>query len=32
MSAGIPEELASIVTAIEDDIIFGRLPPGLRLV
>ena len=32
MSSGLPEERASIVTAIEDDIIFGRLPPGLRLV
>jgi DNA-binding GntR family transcriptional regulator len=32
MSPDIPEELAGIVTAIEDDIIFGRLPPGQRLV
>jgi DNA-binding GntR family transcriptional regulator len=32
MSTGRPEELAGIVTAIEDDIIFGRLAPGLRLV
>jgi DNA-binding GntR family transcriptional regulator len=32
MSTGLPEDLATIVTAIEDDIIFGRLPPGLRLV
>jgi len=32
MTADLPEELAGIVTAIEDDIIFGRLPPGLRLV
>jgi DNA-binding GntR family transcriptional regulator len=26
------DELASIVRAVEDDIIFGRLPPGQRLV
>jgi DNA-binding GntR family transcriptional regulator len=32
MSGRLPEELASIVTAIESDIIFGRLPPGFRLV
>ena len=28
----VPEELADVVTAIGDDIIFGRLPPGRRLV
>ncbi len=28
----VPEELAGIVTGLEDDIIFGRLPPGRRLV
>ena len=32
MSTRLPEELAGIVTAIESDIIFGRLPPGFRLV
>ena len=32
MTTGIPKELASIVSAIEEDIIFGRLPPGQRLV
>jgi DNA-binding GntR family transcriptional regulator len=32
MSGRLPEELAGIVTAIESDIIFGRLPPGFRLV
>jgi DNA-binding GntR family transcriptional regulator len=32
MNGRIPEELAGIVTAIESDIIFGRLPPGFRLV
>jgi DNA-binding GntR family transcriptional regulator len=32
MSGQLPEELAGIVTAIESDIIFGRLPPGFRLV
>ena len=32
MTEGILEGLAAIVTAIEDDIIFGRLPPGHRLV
>jgi DNA-binding GntR family transcriptional regulator len=32
MSGRLPEELASIVTAIESDIIFGRLPPGFRLI
>jgi DNA-binding GntR family transcriptional regulator len=29
---GLPSELAAIVTAVEDDIIFGRMPPGQRLV
>ncbi len=28
----VPAELAGIVTGLEDDIIFGRLPPGRRLV
>ncbi len=28
----VPAELAGIVTGLEDDIIFGRLPPGQRLV
>lgn len=32
MTGRLPEELAGIVTAIESDIIFGRLPPGFRLV
>jgi DNA-binding GntR family transcriptional regulator len=32
MSGRLPEELTGVVTAIESDIIFGRLPPGLRLV
>jgi DNA-binding GntR family transcriptional regulator len=32
MSGGLPRDLTDIVTAIENDIIFGRLPPGQRLV
>jgi DNA-binding GntR family transcriptional regulator len=27
-----PDETASVVTLIEDDIIFGRIPPGSRLI
>jgi DNA-binding GntR family transcriptional regulator len=32
MTTGIPKELASIVSVIEEDIIFRRLAPGQRLV
>jgi DNA-binding GntR family transcriptional regulator len=32
MTTGMPKELVGIVSVIEEDIIFGRLPPGQRLV